>query len=132
MSGQEQANNAISQKIEMEIKDASQSNNMTAQGKTADNIYVWKKEREYEYEAYRKHEYTKVDMEDPHTNESWRVYLVAGGGMANGNAYAEVKHYYDKDLVIYVEYGQNAWSNEYPNHTLEWDEDERCFDIVPL
>lgn len=102
------------------------------QGKTPDNIYVWKKEREYEYEAYSKHEYTKVDMEDPHTNESWRVYMVAGGGMANGNAYAEVKHYYDKDLVIYVEYGQNAWSNEYPNHTLEWDEGERCFDVVPM
>jgi len=120
------------------------------QGKASDNIYVWNKkiemenddasqeqedmdeEHEYEYEAYSKHEYTKVDLEDPHTNESWRVYMVAGGGMANGNAYAEVKHYYEKDLVVYEEYGQNAWREGFPNHTLQWDEGERCFDVVPM
>ena len=59
-------------------------------------------------------------------------YLVAGGGMMNGNAYAEVVVYPLLKKVCYVEHGQHGTVTTYRNSTLKWDTDGRavCFNIV--
>jgi len=89
-------------------------------------------EHEYEYYAYGAEQYTKCNLEEPEVKEVWNVYTVAGGGMGNGNAYAEIKHYFQKDLVVYEEYGSNPFVERYHNHKIVWDEDERSFDVKPI
>jgi len=71
---------------------------------------------------YSNYAYEKRDGRD--------VYLVAGGGMMNGNAYAEVIVDKKNKSVIYQEYGQNAFSNKYPHSKLKWDSDGYSFDVV--
>ena len=61
-------------------------------------------------------------------------YLVAGGGMMNGNAYAEVVVYPLLKKVCYVEHGKYGTVTTYRNSTLKWDTEGRavCFDIVAI
>ena len=73
-----------------------------------------------------KNHYSDSDSDDEDTFCAYKVYtknevriLVSGGGMMNGNAYAEVVCERDEDCdelkaVKYEEFGKNAYSREYP------------------
>ena len=65
-------------------------------------------EDEYEYENYG----TQPDGS----------YLVAGGGMMNGNAYATIERKNDK--YYYCEYGRCA-SRQYIGDTITWSEERQ-------
>ena len=49
--------------------------------------------------------------------------IVAGGGLANGNAYATVKQL-DNGYIRYHEYGKYACSRMYRNHYIDWNDNE--------
>ena len=65
-------------------------------------------------------------------------YMVAGGGMMNGNAYAEVVVDNSTNIVRYVEHGNNAFTNKYSDSKLMWceelnpDKEPYKFNIVPM
>ena len=48
-------------------------------------------------------------------------YLVAGGGLGNGNAYATVEEH--EDRIIFREYGNNPYEEVYEDHHIVHDED---------
>ena len=109
-----------------------------------DMIDVKTKSLEEELANYRKFEYQIENHEYEYCNygTQWRrgddvCYRVAGGGMMNGNAYAEVER---SDYIwYYCEYGKNpsrsvigtkiVWSNE----IYRGDDPYECrnFDILP-
>ncbi len=99
---------------------------------------------EEELANYKKFEYQIENHEYEYFNygTQWRrgddvCYRVAGGGLSNGNAYAEVERV--NDIWYYCEYGKHpsrsvigtkiVWSNEYyqGNPPYEY----RNFDILP-
>ena len=59
-------------------------------------------------------------------------YIVAGGGLGNGNAYAEVIDDRNNKKVMYVEYGQYPRQETYNNSKLRWEVGGWGFDVVPF
>ena len=93
-----------------------------------DNKDASDSEKEYEYTDYG-------------ATASYIVkIMVAGGGMGNGNAYAELEFHYDSEEdmindpceaneIYYCEYGNNPRRDLLPGNNIVWDEEGYNFNI---
>ena len=56
-----------------------------------------------------------------HTHKAYTEYLVAGGGLDNGNAYATIEEHADK--IVYREYGREPVYEVWGDHHLVHDDE---------
>jgi hypothetical protein len=87
------------------------------------NLEVEVEEEEEESDEEEEYEYGDYGVD----NDTGEI-MVAGGGMANGNAYATIK--VDGYHITYREYGKNAMHSHYRNHVLEYNDEGTSFNVV--
>ena len=76
--------------------------------------FRWEEEEEEEEEE---EDYDEDNVYYNYGTQEDGSFMVAGGGLSNGNAYATIEKRNGK--YYYCEYGKNAWS-QYEGDTLKW------------